>query len=282
MPATESDTPPAGRLWVGRSLAILLVLLVGAMLFFGMRLLQQRAETTRTVAPDASLANQCPNVKADILAAAQRIQLTGKGDFTLGGALVGPPTPGAVVLRQGASQTICDWLPWAAQTAKDTGVQVLLFDRRGRGSAPGDANVAAEPEDSAAAVAYLRAHGAQRVGLVASSMGNSVLYSALPDLPEPPCAVVSISPVLTAADDAGQVDGRALRDLVANTWVTWETKSEPVSANAAAITAAATKQGLAAPHTLPVDTTDHSRMLLGRHPEVADFVRQGVATCAAS
>ena len=94
--------------------------------------------------------------------------------------------------------------------AEETGARVLLFDRRGRGSSPGEGNLSAEPGDTAVAVERLREDGVRRVVLAGSSMGNSIMFSAVPDLAPAPCAVVSISPVLVSSDGHGVVDGTGL------------------------------------------------------------------------
>ncbi len=225
-----------------------------------------------TVPPTTPLADQCDVVPHG----AERITLTGEDGATLGGALLGPADAElGLVLRQGASQTICDWMPWAGDVAERTGARVLLFDRRSRGSSPGAADLAAEPDDLRIAVRRLRADGAERIGLVASSMGNAVTYAALPDLDEPPCAVISISPVLVASG-AGTADGSDLDGVPPNTWVAWETQNSGVAASAESIVAAA---GPAA-HELPVDTDHHSRQLVINHPEVEEFILEGVRSCA--
>lgn len=230
------------------------------------------------VKPNTALGAQCDNVPDG----ARRITLTAADGQLLGGAVVGPDdaTVG-VVLRQGASQTICDWLPWAGDVADATGAKVLLFDRRGKGSSPGEGNLSAEPGDTVLAVGELRSSGATRIGLVASSMGNSAMFSALPDLSEPPCLVASISPVLTSSDSHGLVDGTALEALPRNVWVTWESQNDSIAANAASIERAAAAQGLPAPHALPVDTMDHSLKLVREHDEVPRFLDDAIASCEA-
>ncbi|WP_162799223.1 alpha/beta hydrolase [Nocardioides sp. 616] len=231
-------------------------------------------DSRRTFAPETPLAQQCDHVPDG----ARRAVLRAEDGTALGAALVGDPaSPLAVVLRQGASQTLCDWLPWASETAAATGAQVLLFDRRGRGSSPAAAGLAHEAEDLAGAVAGLRADGVEEVVLVASSMGNSVMFSALALLTEPPCAIAAISPVLVSRDGSGTVDGSDPGPLPP-TWVTWETRNDVVSGNAATLVARA---GLPSPvHPLPVDTEDHSRQLVANHPRAAEFVLEAVLSCA--
>ena len=121
-----------------------IVILVAA--FVGWRLVTADA----TYDPETPLADQCD----DVPSGASRVIVKADDGRTLGAALVGPSdaTVG-VVLRQGAGQTLCDWLPWAGEVGQQTGARVLLFDRRGRGSSPGASDLTAEPGDVAAAVA---------------------------------------------------------------------------------------------------------------------------------
>ncbi|MFN8099289.1 MAG: alpha/beta hydrolase [Dermatophilaceae bacterium] len=277
-----SDVPvPRNRLLASRALAIVLVLLAVAIVVFGVRLVRARMAQSRTVAADSRLAAQCPDVATDILAGASRTSVTGADGRVLGAAYVGPAGAATgVVLRQGASQTLCDWLPWARDLSRATGARVLLFDRRGRGSSPGDASVTQEPADTAAAVARLRADGTARVALVGSSMGNAVVYAALPGIRPAPCAVVSVSPVLSATDGTGTVDSSQPAGLIANTWLTWESGTSGIVTEVDAVKKALADAGLPTPHELPVDTRDHSLGLVTRHPEVADFIRKAVASCA--
>lgn len=277
-----SSDPPVSRrnLVIGRTLAILMVVMALAIVaVLGLRLKVWRDAST-TVAPDSAVAQQCPDAGAEALAAAERVVLTMSDGTRLGGAATGPAeAPEAVILRHGASQTICDWLQWAAQISERTGDRVVLFDRRGRGSSPGQPNLSREPEDLREVVRQVSDSGPQRIALVGSSMGNSVLFAALPGLTPAPCAVVAISPVLISGDSAGEVRGDALTSLTSNTWIVWETKNESVARAAGQIEQALSTQGLAAPHRLALETTDHSWTLVTKHPQVADFVREGIASC---
>lgn len=272
MPPVTRTASPGGRL----ALAALVLALVTGLVVAG-RVGWGYWQRHRTVDPDTPLAEQCAKVPAG----AARTTLTAADGRVLGAAVVGPQdTPVGVVLRQGASQTLCEWLPWAGTLAEATGARVLLFDRRGRGSTPGEGDLAAEPGDTAVAVARLREDGAQRIALVASSMGNSVMFSALPDLVPAPCAVASVSPVLVSSDSRGTVDATALRSLPDSLWVTWEAQNPTIAGTVRLVREAAAAQGLAAPHLLPVDTMDHSRQLVLNHPEVRDFLVEAVGSCA--
>ncbi|MGL5826929.1 MAG: alpha/beta hydrolase family protein [Nocardioides sp.] len=229
----------------------------------------------RTVAPSTPLTDQC----GDVPPGAERVTLTGADGFTLGAATVGPENARVgLVLRQGASQKICEWLPWAGQLAETTGARILLFDRRGRGSSPGAPDLGQELGDTSAAVDYLRDRGAAEVALMASSMGNSIMFATLGTLTDPPCAVISVSPVLTTSDEQGTVDGSALTALSDNVWVTWETGNAQVASNAQRIAERAGIGGVAA-HTRAVDTDDHSRQLVLNHVVVRDFLIDAVRSC---
>ena len=228
-------------------------------------------EERATSAPDASLADQCDRVPAD----AERVTLEADDGFTLGAATVGPAgAKTGLVIRQGAGQTLCDWLPLAGRIAEEKNVRVLLFDRRGQGSSPGEGDLTAEPGDLATAVAWLDSHGASSVGVMASSMGNSVMFASLPDLDPAPCVVISVSPVLVSSDSHGEVDGTELVDLPDNVWVATETQNTLVAAAASDIAAAADTD-----HVLRVDTKAHSIGLVNRFPQVADFVVEAAGSC---
>jgi pimeloyl-ACP methyl ester carboxylesterase len=250
---------------------VVAVLVVGAVV--GWRLITD----DQTYDPRTPLADQCDQVPED----AQRITVSRDDGMTLGGALVGPQDAEVgVVLRQGAGQTICDWLPWAGEVADATGAGVLLFDRRGRGSSPGEADLAAEPGDLAAAVDVLRRGGTHRVAVVGSSMGNSVTFAALGDLASPPCALVAISPVLVASDSRGTVDGRGGGPYPPNIWVTWEEQNPSIVANADLIRSRARDRHLPLPHLHGVDTSDHSIRLVQNHDDVRAFVIEAIRSCS--
>jgi pimeloyl-ACP methyl ester carboxylesterase len=229
------------------------------------------------IGPRTSLADQCGDVPPN----ADRVELTGSGGRVLGAALVGPSSAKVgVVLRQGASQTICDWLPWAGDVVAKTGARVLLFDRRGSGSSPGAADLAAEPTDLVRAVRLLRGRGVDRVVVVGSSMGNAVTFSALPDLPTPPCALVAISPVLAASGAGGSVDGRSATPYPRSLWVTWEEQNPHIVTGVRLIRSQARQQHLPAPHLHGVATLDHSITLVEQHADVRDFLLKAVRSCS--
>jgi pimeloyl-ACP methyl ester carboxylesterase len=247
-----------------------IVILVAA--FVGWRLVT--ADTTYD--PETPLADQCD----DVPSGASRVTVKADDGRTLGAALVGPRDASVgVVLRQGAGQTICDWLPWAGEVGQQTGARVLLFDRRGRGSSPGASDLTAEPDDVAAAVALLRNDGVRRVALVGSSMGNSVTFSSLKKLPARPCALVAISPVLVASDSGGTLDGGAVRHYPRNVWITWEEQNPAIVDNVDHIRSQASAQDLPEPRLHGVDTHDHSIGLIDKHPDARDFVLDAIRSC---
>jgi pimeloyl-ACP methyl ester carboxylesterase len=229
-----------------------------------------------TYDPDTALSEQCD----DVPSGSERVILSRADGMTLGAALVGPEDARVgLILRQGAGQTICQWLPWAGEVAEATGARVLLFDRRGQGSSPGESDLTAEPGDLAGAAELLRRHGMDDVALVASSMGNSVMFSALGRLRTPPCALVAISPVLVSSDSHGTVDGTSMAGLPDNVWITWEEQNGDVADNVDLIQSRASDLGAPSPHLLPVDTDDHSIGLVQNHDEVRDFVVNAIDSC---
>lgn len=226
-------------------------------------------ERHRTVAPDTPLAEQCVE---DIPDSAERIVLTASDGTKLGGATVGASDAHtAIVLRQGAGQRICQWLPFAAELAEQAGVRVVLFDRRGRGSSPAPADLTKEPDDLQVAVRYAVEHGADRIALLASSMGNSIMFAAVGDLAPTPCAVVSVSPVLVS-----DVDGSDPRHLPAKVFVVSE---ERLSGTVESLRTAADDQG-AVFESLLLDTGDHSLQLVKNHDDAQRFIIDSVKTCA--
>jgi pimeloyl-ACP methyl ester carboxylesterase len=221
------------------------------------------------------LADQCH----DVPEGAERVAMTRDG-VTLGGAMVGAADARVgVVLRQGAGQTICDWLPWAGVVAHRTGARVLLFDRRGAGSSAGPADLTAEPGDLADAVALLHRQGARRVAVVGASMGSSVTFAALDSLRPAPCALVAISPVLLARDSNGTVDGRAADRYPPNLWLTWEEQNPAIVADVDHIRARARDRRDPAPHLHGVDTHDHSIRLVEDHGDVRAFLLDAIRSC---
>jgi pimeloyl-ACP methyl ester carboxylesterase len=223
------------------------------------------------------LTDQCD----DVPDGAERVALRSDDGFTLGGAVVGPTDARVgVVLRQGASQTICDWLPWAGAVAHRTGARVLLFDRRGAGSSPGDSDLTAEPGDLADAAALLRRQGVQRVAVIGSSMGNSVTFAALGSLRPAPCALAAISPVLVSSDSNGTVDGAAADRYPPNLWLTWEEQNPSIVAGVEQIRSRARDQGNPSPHLHGVDTHDHSIRLVEEHGDVRAFLLDAIRSCS--
>ncbi|WP_110241714.1 alpha/beta hydrolase [Nocardioides gilvus] len=259
------------RLWV----AAILVGLLAVVTAVAAPLVLDRWRGDATSSADAHLSDQCREVPTS----ASRVTLTAADGRRLGAASVGDAdATTTVVVRHGASQTLCNWLDWAEEVADEQGVRVLLFDRRGEGSSPGDPGLASEPDDLVAAVTLARQEGAEEIVLVASSMGNSVAFSALPALEaegQPVCAVISISPVLAS----GPLDARSPAPLPATTWVTWESRNTGIAGTAEQLLADAEHQGVRS-RSLPVETDDHSLALVKNHDEVRSFVAEGVGSCA--
>ncbi len=257
----------SGRRLLGNAVLVACVLLLVVAGLWAWGLVRDERPT---YAVDTPLDEQCDEVPDG----AQRLVLDADDGFQLGAATVGPAGRRGLVLRQGAGQTICEWLPLAGRIAEDTGTRVLLFDRRGRGSSPGDGDLTAEPGDIAAAVDRLRSQGVRKVGLMASSMGNSVTFAALEELDRRTCVLVSVSPVLVSSDANGTVDGSGLVDLPKRVWVVTETGNASVASYADSVVEASGTD-----HLLEIDTDDHSFGLLRDHPEAADFVVEAVASC---
>ena len=259
-----------GRVILGRVVLAVTVLFLAAAALVAVDLIR----TEPTLRAGAPLRDQCDQAPPD----AERLVLTAEDGFRLGGALVGPEDAKVgLVLRQGAGQTICEWLPLAGRIADEAGARVLLFDRRGQGSSRGVGDLTAEAGDTTRAAAWLRAHGTTRVGLIASSMGNSVVFSAVPGLAMKPCVVVAISPVLVSSDRNGTVDGTPLTGLPENVWVVSETGNAQVATYAKRI-----RKKTGTTHQLTINTQVHSIGLVRQFPEVADFVVEAASSCVST
>ena len=101
------------------------------------------------------------------------------GGVDLAGRLFGPVDAAqGVVLAHMLPADQTSWFAEAEQLGRQ-GYRVLTFDFRGYcpggdgGCSEGHKDVNAAPADVAAALAYLRAHGPQRVALVGASMGGT-------------------------------------------------------------------------------------------------------------
>ena len=266
-------SPRPSRRLLGWLIAGVVLALVAAV-WLGPRLVD-RFRGDRVVSADTPLTDQCDEVPD----AAGRLVLGVADDRDIGGASIGPRDASTVVvLRHGGSQTICDWLGWADGIAAEHSVRVILFDRRGQGSAPGAADIEQEDDDLLVAVSRAHEEGADKVVLVASSMGNAAMFSSLPLLRDAGlevCTAVSISPVLAA----GALDGRSPSPLPRTTWITWEWQNESITRTARDLGDAAERQGVQT-RALHVDTDDHSLALVRNHDEAADFVSEAVGSCA--
>lgn len=238
---------------------VLVAILVGAGIY-GWRLVNETP--ARTYPPHTPLSEQCDEVPR----AADRIVVTSADGTRLGAALVGPDTATTgVVLRYGASQTLCDWLPWARDVARATGAQVLVFDRRGRGSSPAEEDAEAETADTLAAAQVLRRLGIRKTVYMGSSMGNEPVFGALAELDRRPCGLISVSSV-----------ARARGGLPDKVWVVWESGDDAVAKTAESVAEAAGRRA----QTLEVDTSDHSLALVTEHTEVQDFLVKAIRSCA--
>jgi pimeloyl-ACP methyl ester carboxylesterase len=102
----------------------------------------------------------------------------------LEGAEVGKGTRGVVLVHEAGSKALCGWWPYAVRLAR-RGFHVLLFDMRcyGLSACPGGSRSVDTVADVAAAVARLRAFGAQTIELVGGSYGGSVALVAAARLP---------------------------------------------------------------------------------------------------
>lgn len=121
----------------------------------------------------------------------------------LTGYLLGTGATGVVLAAQ-ASQTACDWLPYARQLA-DRGYRVLAGNYTGEGGSSFVDN--ARPSlDVVAAIDQLRGAGVSKVVLIGASRGGTAVLIAAATASPPADAVVSLSaPWTFAGEDASVV-----------------------------------------------------------------------------
>lgn len=242
-------------------------------------------DTSRIVDADTPLAEQCGDAPRE----ARRLVVEARDGHSLGAAVV-TSTESAdgplVVLRHGASQTLCDWLDWAEATAEQTGAAVLLMDRRGAGSSPGRRDLSHEPTDATALLAAARAElGVKRAGrkvvLVGSSMGNATTLSLPAEMDERTCAVVAVSPVPGSGPLDGIASFQALpHDLSPDSvHVTWAEDDNNVPENAVRLADAAHALGSAVTEH-EVKGNAHSITMLTEHDDVVTFVEDAITSCA--
>lgn len=96
---------------------------------------------------------------------------TGDG-VTLSGTLYGEGGAVGVVLSHMFPTDQTSWHAFA-RTLADNGYQALAYDFRGYGQSGGDKQIDRIDRDVRAAVAFLKAQGAQRIVLVGASMGGT-------------------------------------------------------------------------------------------------------------
>lgn len=242
-------------------------------------------------APDSALGDQCDPVPSD----AKRVTLTAPDGARLGAALVGRSDARVgVVLSQGASQTLCDWLPIAEQMAA-IGAQVLVVDRRATGSSPGPANLVKEPGDVRAAANWLSQHGAANTMLLGSSLGSlSAFIAASPDGPVtaaappdrgapaltvPACGVLLVSPLNSSSDGSGSLDALAVRTWPSKLWVAYEKDNPTIAEDAARIVTRVQEGGGTAVRQVAVPGRDHSIALVRGHAEIRALLDDAVRAC---
>ncbi len=242
------------------------------------------SDAARSVAADASFADQCDSVPDG----AHRLTVTAGDGARLGGAVgrasseqTGSPV---VVLRHGASHTLCDWLDRSAAISQETGADVVLLDRRSQGSSPGDADLSRDPSDALSALdAATQADlvdPATAVVVMGSSMGNASAFTLAAQLPRPACVVVGVSPVPVT----GPLDGVATLASSGprspeRVHLTWATDDGKVPAHVATLRRAADSAGVTVT-TTEVDGDAHARAVLDQHEDAQRSVVEAISACS--
>ena len=142
--------------WLALSIAI--VLLAG-----GCASAPATAPSSPTVAPVAAELGEA--------AAPRDVTFQTEDDLTLAGRLFGQGRTG-VALSHMFPTDQASWHTFA-QTLADNGYLALAYDFRGYGKSSGEKRVAEIDRDVRAAVAFMRAQGAQRIVLIGASMGGT-------------------------------------------------------------------------------------------------------------
>lgn len=122
---------------------------------------------------------------------------------TLHGTLFGEGSTG-IVLAPNYPGGAAAWHPFAGAAAGQ-GYRALAFDLRGHGESGGEADLAAAPDDVAAAVAFLRDQGAERIILMGGGEGAMAVILAAAS-GEDIAGLAALSPM---REDGGLVVGEA-------------------------------------------------------------------------
>jgi predicted small lipoprotein YifL len=96
---------------------------------------------------------------------------------TLHGTLFGGEASTGIVLAPNYPGGAASWQPFAGAAA-ERGYRALAFDLRGHGESGGEADLAAAPDDVAAAVAFLREQGVERIILMGGGEGAMAVILA--------------------------------------------------------------------------------------------------------
>jgi pimeloyl-ACP methyl ester carboxylesterase len=245
-----------------------------------------------TYQPTAGLHEQCGSVPDG----ARKAQVMAADGFVMGAAALGPIGSGeGVVVSYGQGQTICDWLDIGDRLAAATGAQVLILERRGKGSSPGKRNYLLGPGDVASGVNYVRAHGARTTVVIGSSLGTLFAFiGSSPTGPrdavkpsdvtsavvaQPPCAVALVSPLLSWDDNGGELRNLDVRSLQSKVFITYERRNATITEDARQVQGRATVVGATVVQTVGVDTKDHGLRLVSGHAEAFAVLRAAVDAC---
>lgn len=267
------------RLWPAPLLVIALAAGCGA------------SDAAATAAPDSGLTAQCPEAPAN----AHRVTVSTADGARLGAAVIGAPSAAlGVVISQGASSTICDWLPTAADLAARRS-RGLIVDRRGTGSSPGPANLGREPGDVSTAGTWLLRTGARKLLLVGSSMGTVSAFvaasptgpadavtpanPAAPTLASPPCGVALISPLAAVGNGSGGVNSLAVRTWPSRLWVAYEQGRSGIAADADRVAERVRGAGGTVVRMAGIPTKHPSLQLLRRHAEARALLADAATAC---
>jgi pimeloyl-ACP methyl ester carboxylesterase len=134
----------------------------------------------------------------------KQVGFTDEKGTRLSGALVGSGKTAFVLAHQDPGD-VCDWLPFARELSNShPGYQMLCLDFAGYGNSDSPADGDRRDLNIAAAVKYLREHGASTVLLMGASMGGNSSLVASTIIQPPVAGVISLSaPAFYKGLDAG-------------------------------------------------------------------------------
>jgi pimeloyl-ACP methyl ester carboxylesterase len=181
--------------------------------------------------------NRSAQIRTQALQDSEAVTFTTEDGVRLAGRIFGPDTASAgVVLAHMLASDQSSWFDFADRLGR-AGYRVLTFDFRGycpggdAGCSKGQKNLAAAPQDVAAAQTYLREEGPTRIALVGASMGGT---ASLVSASQNPAGIEGVATLSSPASIGGLVAGPDVMAAVTPAKLFMAGDSDPDGAAAAA------------------------------------------------